>query len=213
MVSTLSGNWQLWLIPLFLFCLVVMILATRSELGIHRKKAGEPTLVFNPRDFKPSPVYKKEEDEQRIAAAIAAVCFMETNGGYGKMKNLRITVDGKVYEVTVEEVSAKESAPDISQLKPASKETVDTPAEPAQQNISTKILSTKAVKVEAPMSGKVVDIVAKEGTTIAQGDTILIMEAMKLQSEICADCSGVIRQILVSTGQTLVSGEPVAIIE
>jgi len=51
------------------------------------------------------------------------------------------------------------------------------------------------------------------GDTVAQGDTLCIVEAMKLMNEIEADASGVIKAILVENGQAVEFGQPLFIIE
>ena len=51
------------------------------------------------------------------------------------------------------------------------------------------------------------------GDTVAQGDTLCIVEAMKLMNEIEADASGTIKAILVENGQAVEFGQPLFIIE
>jgi acetyl-CoA carboxylase biotin carboxyl carrier protein len=60
----------------------------------------------------------------------------------------------------------------------------------------------------APGAAPFVDV----GTTVKEGDTLCIIEAMKLLNEIDADASGVIQQILVENGQPVEFGQPLFII-
>jgi biotin carboxyl carrier protein len=63
------------------------------------------------------------------------------------------------------------------------------------------------------MPGKVVKILVTEGERVEKGQTVLILEAMKMENEIKAGVSGVIKGLAVKTGQTLESGVLMAEIE
>lgn len=56
------------------------------------------------------------------------------------------------------------------------------------------------------MPGKVVKIMTAEGAVVNQGDTLLILEAMKMENEIKAGCDGVVKSVNVKEGQSLESG-------
>lgn len=60
----------------------------------------------------------------------------------------------------------------------------------------------------AKMPGKVVKIIKHEGDVIQKGEALLIIEAMKMENEIKANCSGIIEKIHVVAGQSINSGEP-----
>jgi biotin carboxyl carrier protein len=63
------------------------------------------------------------------------------------------------------------------------------------------------------MPGKVVKLLVKAGDTVEKGQTILILEAMKMENEIKAGVSGVVKSLLVQPGQALESGVLMAEIE
>jgi len=67
--------------------------------------------------------------------------------------------------------------------------------------------------VTAPMVGKIVDIKVKVGDRVQEDDEIAIMEAMKMEMPIVAPASGVVKEILVSLGQTCETDMVLAIIE
>lgn len=56
------------------------------------------------------------------------------------------------------------------------------------------------------MPGKVVKVLKKEGESVQKGDTVLILEAMKMENEIKSGTAGIIKSIHVSAGQALESG-------
>lgn len=56
------------------------------------------------------------------------------------------------------------------------------------------------------MPGKIVKILKKEGDTVAKGETVLILEAMKMENEIKAGADGVVKSVNVKEGQALEAG-------
>ena len=69
----------------------------------------------------------------------------------------------------------------------------------------------KTEVVTAPMPGKIVELLVEENTRIREGDSILILEAMKMQNEIIAQTAGKIKKIHVKPGDTV--GKDEALIE
>ncbi len=66
---------------------------------------------------------------------------------------------------------------------------------------------SKVLVVRAPMPGKIVDILVEEGEKVNQGDSLLILEAMKMQNEILADITGTIRKIHVLKGANVMKDD------
>ena len=126
------------------------------------------------------------------------------------MKHLKITYNGKVYEVDVEEVAGgvavKSAAPAAA---PAPAPAAAPAPAPAPVVNSAPVDGTA---VEAPMSGRILENVAPVGTAVKAGDAIFVMEAMKLESEICSDVDGVVREIRVAAKQDVSTGEVLAVI-
>jgi biotin carboxyl carrier protein len=114
------------------------------------------------------------------------------------MKNYRITVNGNVYDVAVEETGAAPSAP----VAAAPKAVAPAAAAPA----APKASAAGAVKVNAPMPGKVLSIKAAAGASVAQGEVIMILEAMKMENEIVAPQAGTIASIDVAEGASVEAG-------
>ena len=119
------------------------------------------------------------------------------------MKKLKITVLGKTYEVLVEDMG------EVSSEQPMYAEHTATPASvplaPIERNASTP--------VSAPMSGTVIDIAVTIGHVVQTGDPLLTLEAMKMQNVIPAPKDGVVREILVSKGDSVASGTTMFIID
>ncbi len=67
-------------------------------------------------------------------------------------------------------------------------------------------------QLKAPMPGKIVLLLVRAGDSVAAGQGIIVVEAMKMQNEIRSPKSGTVERLLVSEGQTVNAGEVVAII-
>jgi biotin carboxyl carrier protein len=68
-------------------------------------------------------------------------------------------------------------------------------------------------KLTAPMPGKVVRVLVREGASVDAGAGVLVVEAMKMQNEIKSPKKGTIRKILVTEGATVNAGDVLAIVE
>jgi biotin carboxyl carrier protein len=67
--------------------------------------------------------------------------------------------------------------------------------------------------IVAPMPGKVVNILVKPGDPVAAGDVVLILEAMKMENELCAINKGVIKEVLVDKGDAAQGGQLLVTLE
>ncbi|MDF2884358.1 MAG: hypothetical protein K0R54_4925 [Clostridiaceae bacterium] len=117
-----------------------------------------------------------------------------------------VTVNGKLFEVEVELVKKSYSSLSHSverEVKPAVQ-----PAAPVEKKAEPKPQqSGKSSNVVCPMPGSIVDVLVKEGQSVKAGDTVVVLEAMKMESEIkCAE-AGVVREIKVNKGDHVESGD------
>ncbi|MDD6194251.1 MAG: biotin/lipoyl-binding protein [Lachnospiraceae bacterium] len=111
------------------------------------------------------------------------------------MKNYTITVNGNVYDVTVEEKGGSAST--------AAPVAAATPVRKAAPAAST---GAGSIKIEAGAAGKVFKIEASAGTKVKTGDTIVVLEVMKMETPVVAPKDGVVASIDVSEGQTVEAG-------
>ncbi|MGH9493160.1 MAG: acetyl-CoA carboxylase biotin carboxyl carrier protein subunit [Terriglobales bacterium] len=70
-----------------------------------------------------------------------------------------------------------------------------------------------SVKLVAPMPGKVVRVLKAEGAEVEQGESVVVVEAMKMQNEIRSPKKGVVRKILAAAGAAVYAGEGLAVVE
>ncbi|WP_136413156.1 acetyl-CoA carboxylase biotin carboxyl carrier protein [Herbaspirillum sp. ST 5-3] len=99
------------------------------------------------------------------------------------------------------------SAPSASVPQAASAPVAAAPAVPEGHIVKSPMVGT-FYRASAPGNPPFVEI----GSTVKEGDTLCIIEAMKLLNEIDADASGVIKQILVENGQPVEFGQPLFVI-
>ena len=116
------------------------------------------------------------------------------------MKNYTITVNGNVYDVTVEEGTgstagaAKAAAPKAAAPKAAPKAAAPAGAQ-------------GAVKVNAPMPGKILKVNVNAGAAVKKGDVLLVLDAMKMENEICAPQDGTVATVECAAGDSVESGK------
>lgn len=122
------------------------------------------------------------------------------------MKRFNITVNGKAYDVAVEEVggSASAAAP-VSAPAPAAAPAPAPTAAPAPA-------AGNGTPVKAPMPGNILDVKVNVGDTVAKGQTVVILEAMKMENEIVAPEAGKVTSITVKKGDTVNSDDVIATI-
>jgi len=86
--------------------------------------------------------------------------------------------------------------------------TVETPTSYKRMRfLSTKSGSKKNENLEAPMPGKIVELLTEEGREVRAGEPLLILEAMKMQNEIQAPISGKVTKIYVKAGQNVLKDD------
>jgi len=121
---------------------------------------------------------------------------------------LKITVDQKVYEVEVEVAE-----PEPVQLPPAgylmNPAAVRVPAAPAPKAGADAGPVNEDKVCRSPINGIVVKVSAQEGQSIQPGDTLLVLEAMKMETNITAPVAGKISKINVAGGDTVSAGQVV----
>ena len=119
-----------------------------------------------------------------------------------------VVVNGVDYEVEIE--GAKASTVSKPQVSPAPKS-----ANSAMITPSTRIApapSTSGSSVKCPLPGTVLSVKVAVGDTVAAGQTLVVLEAMKMENNIDADRAGVVKQILVQQGATVMEGDVLIVI-
>lgn len=119
------------------------------------------------------------------------------------MKNYTITVNGNVYDVTVEEKGAG-AAPVAPAAPKAAPKAAPAPAPKAAS------AGAGSIQVKAGAAGKVFSIDASVGQVVKTGDTIVTVEAMKMEIPVVAPEDGTVASIDVAVGDAIESGAVLA---
>ena len=115
------------------------------------------------------------------------------------MKNYTITVNGNVYDVTVEEGASsgvKAAAPAAPKAAPK--------AAPAAPKAASQ--GAGSIRVEAGAAGKIFKIEASVGQAVKKGDTVIILEAMKMEIPVVSPQDGTVASIDVAVGDSVEAG-------
>lgn len=115
------------------------------------------------------------------------------------MKTYTITVNGNAYEVTVEE-GVGTGAPVVSAPKPVAARA----AAPAPK--AAPAGAAGAVKVNAPMPGKILAVKVNAGQAVKKGDVLIVLEAMKMENDIVAPQDGTVASVSCAVGDQVEAG-------
>ena len=137
-----------------------------------------------------------------------------------RMRKFIIKVEEKVYHVEVEEVVENESSsgttfassPIITKVK---EEPIKLKLAKVSDNLASFTAPTVAVdreEVLSPLPGKILQLKVSEGDRVKAGDTVLILEAMKMENEIVADTSGNVKKINVAVNDMVDTGDVLLVI-
>jgi len=126
------------------------------------------------------------------------------------MKNYTITVNGNVYDVVVEEGATTGAAP-VAAPKAVAPVAAPKAAAPAPVAAAPKASGAAgSVKIEAGAAGKIFKVEAAVGQTVKAGDTVVILEAMKMEIPVVAPQDGTVASIDVTAGSDIESGQVLA---
>ena len=141
----------------------------------------------NPDAFEPAPTLENKATESKINEKSTALSAKTPQGP----AVYTVELEGKSFVVKVSEGG------EIGQISAAA----PTPSAPA-----TTPTNAEGTPVSAPMAGNIWKVVATEGQRVAEGDVLLILEAMKMETEIRASKAGVVQGIRVKTGDSVAVG-------
>ncbi|NMA91689.1 MAG: biotin/lipoyl-binding protein [Firmicutes bacterium] len=132
------------------------------------------------------------------------------------MRKFKVTVEGQTYDVSVEEISEQGTAttPAVAgrtQAAPAAVEktvkSAPVTAPPAQPVEEAAPVGGDGTAVPAPMPGSVIEVTVKPGDQVAEGDVLLILEAMKMENEITSPVGGTVTKVTVTGGDSVNTGD------
>jgi biotin carboxyl carrier protein len=125
------------------------------------------------------------------------------------MRRFNITVNGVTYDVAVEEVGG--AAPVVAPTPvaaPAAAPVAAAPvAAPTPAAAPAPIGNAGAVAIKAPMPGTIVKMNVSAGAAVKKGDVLCVLEAMKMENDICAPQDGTVATVNVQSGSSVQTDE------
>ncbi|HPR31273.1 MAG TPA: biotin/lipoyl-binding protein [Prolixibacteraceae bacterium] len=112
--------------------------------------------------------------------------------------NVMVEVNGTEYNVTIHREIRQSKTPRLVRKPVAQK--------PGEGTITRKV-SGSGTSVLAPLPGNIFKILVAEGDEVKKGETLLIMEAMKMENNVLAEKDGVVKSVKVTIGQAVLQGD------
>lgn len=122
---------------------------------------------------------------------------------------LNITLNGKEYEIEMENNRPK---PRIASDATAQLAAQSFAAQNTMRNVVTS-KTPKAKSVKSPLPGVVLDIKVKQGDAVKRGQTVMVLEAMKMENNIEATYEGIVAQVSKSKGDSVMEGDVLIVMQ
>ncbi|WP_018984551.1 sodium-extruding oxaloacetate decarboxylase subunit alpha [Salinimonas chungwhensis] len=149
----------------------------------------------NPDAFEPAPTADSEK-----TVSTASETKQKAASASSSSSSYDVAVEGKVYRVEVAASGTLKNVEPAAKAKSAdSKDAVEDSKEQSAGNGEI---------IEAPLSGNVFKVLVAEGDNVEDGDVVIILEAMKMETEIRSAFAGTVSRILTKEGDAVSSGQP-----
>lgn len=125
------------------------------------------------------------------------------------MRNFIVTIEGKQYQVGVEEVGGSPALTAVSEAK--TEAPAAAPAAVHENRPQNNSNNANGTKIKSPMPGMIKSLSKPEGSAVKKGDVILVLEAMKMDNDITAPCDGTV-SYKVTSGSNVDTGTLMAVI-
>ena len=141
------------------------------------------------------------------------------------MKEYKYTINGNKYEVVVGDITDNIATLTVNgeeytvemekQAEPEKKKPVVRAAVTASDDapVANKATADKANAIKAPLPGVITDILVAEGDEVKAGDTVIVLEAMKMANNLAAEKDGKVTAICVKIGESVMEDDALVVIE
>ena len=126
------------------------------------------------------------------------------------MKNFKFTINGNVYEVGEDAAENGKSNVTVNGKSYVVEVEADVmQATTVRRPLATPSAASKGASgvMKSPLPGKVLKVVVAEGQVVKRGDTLMVIESMKMENNIAAQADGVVRKIMVAAEQNILQGD------
>ncbi|MBP5676929.1 MAG: biotin/lipoyl-binding protein [Bacteroidales bacterium] len=145
------------------------------------------------------------------------------------MKNYKLKINGNDYNVDINEVEGQEIKLSVNgtdyvvtvdqEIKQQKPKPVARPVATPGQVTPTAASAPKAAaptaagtKVTTPLPGTILDVFVNVGDAVKSGQTVVLLEAMKMENNIEADCDGTVKEVKVRKGDSVLEGDVLVVI-
>ena len=129
------------------------------------------------------------------------------------MKEFKYTINGKEYQVEIENVNEDTNIASLKVNGEAYEVGMEKPAEDEKQKVAPAVNVNTANAVKAPLPGTITGINVKVGDEVQAGDTVVVLEAMKMANNIEAEKSGKVTAVCVKVGQSVMEDDALVVVE
>ena len=143
-----------------------------------------------------------KEYKYKINGNLYAVSVGDIEGN-----EVTVEVNGTPYTVELEKAAAPKIKPVVRPSAPAA------PAPAAPVKPVARPAAGGGNGIKSPLPGVILEIKVKEGDAVKRGQTLLVLEAMKMENDIKADHDGTVKSILVSKGESILEGTDLIVVE
>ena len=143
------------------------------------------------------------------------------------MKNYKLKINGNEYNVEINEVEGQEIKLDVNgtsyvvtvdqEIKQQRKAPVATTPRPqvtpaAGGSVQKSSAPAAGSKVTTPLPGTILDVFVNVGDAVKEGQTVVLLEAMKMENNIEADVAGTVKEVKVRKGDSVLEGDVLVVI-
>ncbi len=142
------------------------------------------------------------------------------------MKNYKLKINGNEYKVDINEVEGQEIKLDVNgtsyvvtvdqeikqQRKPVASAPRPQVAPAAGGSVQKSNAPAAGSKVTTPLPGTILDVFVNVGDTVKEGQTVVLLEAMKMENNIEADVAGTVKEVKVRKGDSVLEGDVLVVI-
>jgi len=120
---------------------------------------------------------------------------------------LRITVEGRTYDVDVEVLEGGQAAAPAAPAPQSPAAAAPAPQAPSTPAPAPAKPAADAGQCVAPIAGNVTKVNVKPGDRVAENDVLVVLEAMKMESNIASPAAGAVKTVHVSPGDSVTQGQ------
>ncbi len=177
-----------------------------QEMGLMHKEEDVLTYILYPQvavSFLKGEIKPETIGEKKVPApAPKKVASPQAQGP----RRYTVTVNGTVYDVVVE---PGPNGPVVKSMAPAQ---ANPPSQEKKADAAPQSGPAKGTEIISPMLGVITKVVVKPGDHVKRGQTIAILEAMKMENEVVSDIDGIVKAVYVQPGQEVDSGTTIAVV-